>query len=393
MGKKPKKVKAPQANLQQDIGKFVSAYGASLPQVLGFEQQFRPQFQALNLQDISGFLGGVGGQEGLLGLSRRAIEESQRQIESARAAELGGMTGQAGLTRGLMQSLSPEQARSVELQRQAAERAQGLESEFQATSKPYTGMFGTMAQEAFARRGTLSPEEQRMSQQQAREASVASGRLGGNAAIAAEIQNREAAKAARRQEATGMAGLAQQQMMQTEAQRAALRGEAQAAGQGLYGMAEGFYTRPGLALLSQQPLSYQAGQGMLGLGLGGMKQGTPGLINPDIGLNLGAAERQNMLQAQMANQQAKATQNAGMMSMIGNVAGSAAGLAMFSDRRLKTDIQKVGETNAGLPIYTYKYKGDNKTQMGVMAQDVEKKTPKAVKEVGGFKAVNYALVK
>jgi len=56
-------------------------------------------------------------------------------------------------------------------------------------------------------------------------------------------------------------------------------------------------------------------------------------------------------------------------------------------------IEKVGKTNAGLPIYTYKYKGDNKTQMGVMAQDVEKKTPQAVHEIGGFKAVNYALVK
>lgn len=323
MGSKPKKVKAPKANLQQDIGKFVSAYGASLPQVLGFEQQFRPQFQALNLQDISGFLGGIGGQEGLFGLSRRATEEAQRQSEAARAAELSGMTGQAGLTRGLMQSLSPEQARSVELQRQAAERAQGLESEFQAASRPYTGMFGTMAQEAFGRRGALSPEEQRMAQQQAREASAQSGRIGGNAAIAAEIQNREAAKAARRQEAVSMGGLAQQQMMQTEAQRAALRGEAQAAGQGLYGMAEGFYTRPGLALLSQQPLSYQAGQQMLGLGMGGMKQGTPGLINPDVGLNLGAAERQNMLQASMANQQAAASRQAGMMSMLGSIGGAA----------------------------------------------------------------------
>lgn len=401
MGSKPKKVKAPKANLQQDIGKFVSAYGASLPQVLGFEQQFRPQFQALNLQDISGFLGGVGGQEGLFGLSRRATEEAQRQTEAARAAELGGMTGQAGLTRGLMQSLSPEQARSVELQRQAAERAQGLESEFQAASQPYAGMFGTMAQEAFGRRGALSPEEQRMAQQQAREASAQSGRIGGNAAIAAEIQNREAAKAARRQEAVSMGGLAQQQMMQTEAQRAALRGEAQAAGQGLYGMAEGFYTRPGLALLSQQPLSYQAGQQMLGLGMGGIKQGTPGLINPDVGLNLGAAERQNKLQAQMANAQASASSSSGIMGALGSIGGGlASGIgaaggfaAMFSDRRLKTDIQKVGKTNAGLPIYTYKYKGDNKTQMGVMAQDVEKKTPNAVKEVGGFKAVNYALVK
>jgi hypothetical protein len=92
-------------------------------------------------------------------------------------------------------------------------------------------------------------------------------------------------------------------------------------------MAEGFYTRPGLALLSQQPLSYQAGQGMLGLGMGGMKQGTPGLINPDVGLNLGAAERQNMLQAQAANAQAGATRSAGMMGMAGTALGAAGAIA------------------------------------------------------------------
>lgn len=388
MGKKPRAIAPPKANLQQDISKFVSAYGQALPQVLAFEQQYRPQFQALNLQDISNFLGGVGGQQGLFGLSNRATEEAQRQMTASRAAELGGMTGQAGLTRGLMEALSPEQARAVELQRQAAERAQGLESEFQAAAQPYTEGFGAMAQEAFARRGTLSPEEQRMAQQQAREASAAAGRLGGNAAIAAEIQNREAAKAARRQEAATMGGLAQQQMMQTEAQRAALRGEAQAAGQGLYGLAQGFYTQPGLALLSQQPLAYQSGQQMLGLGLGGVKQGTPGLIQPDVGLNLGAAERQNALNASAATQQARASYSSGLFGGIGSAIGG-----IFSDRRLKTDIEKVGKTNAGLPIYTYKYKGDNKTQMGVMAQDVEKKIPEAVKEIGGFKAVNYALVK
>ena len=66
---------------------------------------------------------------------------------------------------------------------------------------------------------------------------------------------------------------------------------------------------------------------------------------------------------------------------------------MFSDKRLKTDIKKVGKTNEGLPVYTYKYKGDDTTQMGVMAQDVEKKTPSAVRTLGGFKAVDYTKVK
>jgi hypothetical protein len=73
--------------------------------------------------------------------------------------------------------------------------------------------------------------------------------------------------------------------------------------------------------------------------------------------------------------------------------GTGASIFMASDRRLKTDIQRVGTTDGGVPIYTYKYKGESMTQMGVMAQDVEKVNPKAVREFGDYKAVNYALVK
>jgi hypothetical protein len=339
---KPKKVKAPKADYGADISKFVSAYGGALPQVLGFEKQFRPEFQGLNLGDISSFLGGVGGQEGLFGLSRMASQEAGQQLGAAREGELGQMAGQAPLTRGVMQGLSPEQAAAV----------QG---------------FATEAERARAAAQGVTPQEQRGYQQTAREAASAAGRLGGNAAIASEVMGREDVMARKRAEA------------------------AQAANQS-YNAAQGFYTRPGLALLSQQPLSYQSGQQMLGMGMGQIGRGTPGLINPDTGLNLGATERQNQLQAQMANAQAKASQNAGIMGAVGSI-GAAALPLMFSDRRLKTDIEKVGKTNDGLPIYTYKYKGDKTTQMGVMAQDVEKKTPNAVKEIGGFKAVNYKLVK
>jgi hypothetical protein len=274
MGSKPKSISAPKADYTKDIGKFVSAYGGALPQVLGFERQFRPEFQALNLQDISSFLGGTSGQEGLFGLSRRASEEAQRQLAGSREAELGSMAGQAPLTRGVMEGLSPEQAMVV----------QGFTSE---------------AQRAQAAAQGVSPEQQRIYQQQAREAAQASGRIGGNASIAGEIMGRE-------------------QMM------AQKRAEAAQAGGRAYEAAQGFYTQPGLALLSQQPLSYQSGQQMLGLGMGGMKQGTPGLINPDMGLNLGAAERKNMLEAQAANAQAQASYSSGLFGGIGSVVGGAA---------------------------------------------------------------------
>lgn len=60
-----------------------------------------------------------------------------------------------------------------------------------------------------------------------------------------------------------------------------------------------------------------------------------------------------------------------------------------SDRRVKEDIHRVGKLDNGLPVYTYKYKGSPQTQMGLMAQDVEKENPSAVHELGGIKAVNY----
>ena len=60
-----------------------------------------------------------------------------------------------------------------------------------------------------------------------------------------------------------------------------------------------------------------------------------------------------------------------------------------SDRRLKENVQKVGKTNDGQPIYRFNYKGDPRTQIGLMAQDVEKSHPDAVGLAGGYKTVNY----
>ena len=291
---------------EKQLGGVTNYYRQALPSFLGLEKEFAPQFLSQAFDTAGQAYGGFAG------LRDTAAAREAETIAKLRAQELGTMTGQAGLTRGLMEALSPEQARSIELQRQAMERAQGLESEFQTTSAPLSGMFGTMAQEAFGRRGVLSPEEQRAAQQRARESATASGRVGGNSAIAAEMLNREAAQAARRQEASSMAGLAQQQMMQTQAQRAALRGEAQAAGQNLYGMAGEFYTTPGLNLLSRTPASYAAGATMAGTGLDLGRSLGPQL---DYNMPLSFAQQQGASQNQynqdvystnLANQQAKA---------------------------------------------------------------------------------------
>jgi hypothetical protein len=57
-----------------------------------------------------------------------------------------------------------------------------------------------------------------------------------------------------------------------------------------------------------------------------------------------------------------------------------------SDRRLKTDIKKVGAHPAGVPIYAYRYKGDPKRYpkvVGPMAEDVAKIAPHAVAPIPG----------
>ena len=63
-----------------------------------------------------------------------------------------------------------------------------------------------------------------------------------------------------------------------------------------------------------------------------------------------------------------------------------------SDRRLKHDIKRIGKTEKGLPIYTFKYKGDNReqTHVGFMADEVERDHPEAVGKRDGYKTVDYS---
>lgn len=73
---------------------------------------------------------------------------------------------------------------------------------------------------------------------------------------------------------------------------------------------------------------------------------------------------------------------------LGGILG-AAGVLKYSDRRLKTNIHKVGKLDNGLPIYSFRYKWGGPIHIGLMAQDVEKVHPEAIKMVGKFKAVDY----
>lgn len=62
----------------------------------------------------------------------------------------------------------------------------------------------------------------------------------------------------------------------------------------------------------------------------------------------------------------------------------------LSDLRAKTEIRRVGKTDSGLSVYTYRYKTGGPRQMGVMAQEVERVRPDAVTTLrSGLKMVDY----
>ena len=116
------------------------------------------------------------------------------------------------------------------------------------------------------------------------------------------------------------------------------------------------------------------------------------------GLNSTNAQLQDNI-----NQQSRLLNDAGEAAAAGVIGASnaknqtAAGIgslvgSIFSDRRLKTDIKRVGETNSGLPVYTYRYKGEETYHIGVMAQDVEKVRPDAVHEEQGYLKVDMSKV-
>jgi hypothetical protein len=121
---------------------------------------------------------------------------------------------------------------------------------------------------------------------------------------------------------------------------------------------------------------------------------TPGVAPTDyIG-----AQQQSLNQQNLAYQGELSQKQALMSGLFG--LGSAAlggwsyGGFKTSDVRAKENIKRVGQTDTGLPIYTYSYKGNGGLmEMGVMAQEVMEHNPEAVAMTdNGLLAVDYGGV-
>lgn len=125
------------------------------------------------------------------------------------------------------------------------------------------------------------------------------------------------------------------------------------------------------------------------VGTGGQPSQVAGTSAPDI-----MAAFQNQYQGQLSQYNSNvASQNAD----VGALAAIIAAAASSSDRRAKKDVKPLGvKTGRGNPLYAYRYNfqsKDTQKQVGVMAQDVEKRNPEAVtKDAKGMRYVNYAKV-
>ncbi|TJU85571.1 MAG: tail fiber domain-containing protein [Mesorhizobium sp.] len=100
---------------------------------------------------------------------------------------------------------------------------------------------------------------------------------------------------------------------------------------------------------------------------------TAGLINENYNQKMGAWQQQN----------------AASQGIMGGLFGLGSKLIGLSDMRRKEDIRRIGTLDNGLPVYSYRYKGDDRVQIGVLAQEVEKVLPEAVFEIGGTKFVDH----
>jgi len=146
-----------------------------------------------------------------------------------------------------------------------------------------------------------------------------------------------------------------------------------------------------------------AGQQLGGLGTGAQQAALSGA---QAQLAAGTTEQQTQqagLQAlynQFQQQRAYPFQLAQFLGNIAMGTGSLSGstttttqpAGFFSDERLKENMRPVGETKDGQTIYSFNYKGDPRTQIGLSAQEVAEKHPEAVNKakvpgLGGAEAL------
>ena len=81
----------------------------------------------------------------------------------------------------------------------------------------------------------------------------------------------------------------------------------------------------------------------------------------------------------------------GTNALLGSAALGLGAYKLLSDRRLKTNIVKIGQLDNGLNVYEYDYVWGEHA-IGVMAQEVLSIKPEAVFMIGNFYGVDYSIL-
>jgi hypothetical protein len=215
---------------------------------------------------------------------------------------------------------------------------------------------------------------------------IMSGAFGGDRTGIAAANLEEQQNLANAQIYSGIANQGYQSALTTAQgqQQVGLAGAQQLAGIGQTAYGEGANTASGLASL---------GSGAQGAALTGANaQIAAGTVEQQTAQAQDTAQYNQFLQEQSYPFQvdqflANIAEGTGSLSGSATITQQPGGF--FSDKRLKRDIQKIGKTFDGQDIVSYKMGSDERTHIGLIAQDVEKKHPQAVGVAGGFKTVDY----
>jgi hypothetical protein len=274
-GKAPPPVDPGKAMGEYLFGQGFSGYqGVTDPRLqerlIAAEEEFRPRYAELELQDIASYARGVDETPGVFDLleeqSRRASELQREQLQLQREADVGAI-----------EEFAPQ---VVEAYRTADPYSTALAD---AAQQQALGLFGEAE-------GPLSPERRRLAEQAARQASMARGRIGDESSVAAEILGREQFKAG-------------------------LRQEARQAGAGAFGQQRALAGDLGMTILGRPSQAIQLGGQTLGQATGLAAGPTgPQLFDPNVGINMALQQRGQDIEFAGAQAQARG-------AMLGGIAG------------------------------------------------------------------------
>jgi len=253
------------------------------------------------------------------------------------------------------QSLQQTEAQNAALQQQFAQQMAAQEARNQAAAQNYAQLMGGTAAENAARQQIF---DQTMAQQQLANQAVAQRQQ----ALMDYYGAQNAAQQQAYQQAMARAQFQNTAAQQALAQQAAIRS---------------IPVNEISALLSGGQVNIPQFQGYSGVS-----------VAPAPIFQGGQAQDASAMQRYGIAANQAASNASGLFGLAGQI-GSAAILA--SDRRLKSNIVRIGTHPLGIGIYEYDIFGQR--QRGVMAQEVEQVLPEAVVEhPAGFKMVNYGLL-